>query len=153
MKNNNSLIEKNAIKNLKIETWKWELACLYVEILADICINSAQASIKKKSLFGFHKDIDEAFKSKSFKVNGNGYGILDTAKFQICVDKNSDDWSWKVRYTSIKALVHICKSLNEKEFEELRQTCWSFLIIFQETETNHNVLEAVKVGQVNKDKI
>ena len=47
MKNNNSFIEKNAIKNLKIETWKWELACLYVEILADICIKSAQASIRQ----------------------------------------------------------------------------------------------------------
>jgi hypothetical protein len=53
-----------------------------------------------------------------------------------------------VRYSSIKALVSICKTLNDKNNEELRQTCWASLIVCQENETNVNVLEAIKVGQV-----
>jgi len=55
-----------------------------------------------------------------------------------------------VRYASIKALTRICKSLQEKEYEEIRQTCWSCLVVFQETEINGNVLEALKVGQVTQ---
>ena len=54
-----------------------------------------------------------------------------------------------MRYSSIKALVRICKSLQSKDWEELRQICWSCLVIFQETEQNAYVLEALKVGQVN----
>jgi hypothetical protein len=49
---------------------------------------------------------------------------------------------------SIKSLVHICKKIEEKEFEELRQTCWSCLVILEDNEKNKNVLEALKVGQV-----
>ncbi len=148
--NTNSLSDKSLYTSKKneIDTWNWELACLFVDILADICINSLQAAIKKKALYGFHKDAKEAVKSRFIKPHLHGYGILDTAKFQIKVDENEEDWSWKVRYASIKALVRICKSLQSKDWEELRQTCWSCLVIFQETETNAYVLEALKVGQV-----
>ena len=54
-----------------------------------------------------------------------------------------------MRYASIKALTRICKSLDTKDYEELRQTSWSCLVVYQETEINANVLEALKVGQVN----
>ena len=53
-----------------------------------------------------------------------------------------------MRYTSIKALVRIIRSLADTENDELRQTCWSCLVICQENETNLNVLEAIKVAQV-----
>lgn len=58
------------------------------------------------------------------------------------------DWSWKIRYAAIKALVSVCKALNDKNNEELRQTCWASLVICQENESDLNVLEAIKVGQV-----
>lgn len=45
-------------------------------------------------------------------------------------------------------MVHICKKIEEKEFEDLRQTCWSCLVILEDSEQNKNVLEALKVGQV-----
>jgi hypothetical protein len=54
-----------------------------------------------------------------------------------------------VRYASIKALTRICKSLDTKDYDELRLTSWSCLVVYQETEINANVLEALKVGQVN----
>jgi hypothetical protein len=38
--------------------------------------------------------------------------------------------------------------LSDKNNEELRKTCWASLLICQENETNNNVLEAIKVGQV-----
>jgi hypothetical protein len=63
--------------------------------------------------------------------------------------KKDDNISWKIRYAAIKGLVNICNSLNDKDNEELRKTCWACLVVCQENETNPNVLEAIKVGQVN----
>lgn len=71
---------------LNIETWRWELAFIYVDILANICINSTIASIKKKALLGFHQDANEALTNKN--VHLNGYGLIDTAKFKINRAKN-----------------------------------------------------------------
>ena len=77
-------------RKIQIESWNWELACLYVDILADICINSSQAAIKKRALYGFHRDAKEATKSRIIKQNLPGYGILDTAKFQLIVGDNDE---------------------------------------------------------------
>ena len=147
---NNNINDKN--ENIGMEQWDWELACLYVEILSDIVINSTSFLIKKKALFGFHNDETDVLNQlKSLRNDLIGYGLIDSARFQLAnIQFNSEkDWSWKVRYTAIKALVKICKIFNNNDFEELRKICWSFLIIFEESETNQNVLEAIRVGQVN----
>lgn len=50
----------------------------------------------------------------------------------------------------IKGLVRLCKMFKgDSENEDLRKICWSSLVICQETELNNEVLEAIKVGQVN----
>jgi hypothetical protein len=76
---------------LNIETWRWELAFIYVDILANICINSTIASIKMKALLGFHKDANEALTNKNVQLNG--YGLIDTAKFKISRAKNHEGFS------------------------------------------------------------
>ncbi len=149
-KNKNNNIDNN--DNIGIEQWDWELACLYVEVLSDIILNSTSFLIKKKALFGFHNDETEVLNQlKNIHCDLIGYGLIDAARFQLAnIQFNSEkDWSWKVRYTAIKALVKICKMFNNGDLEELRKKCWSFLIIFEESETNQNVLEAIQVGQVN----
>ena len=61
--------------------------------------------------------------------------LVETKEIQLQLSEN--DW-----------LCEKCKTIN-KDFEELRQTCWSCLIILEEKELNKNVLEAIKVGQVS----
>lgn len=103
-------------------------------------------------MYGFHKEATKAFDLRTKILKG--YGLLDAARFNLKSKKIIDttpkeiDSSWKIRYASIKGLVNICNSLNDKENEELRRTCWASLVICQENETNPNVLEAIKVGQV-----
>jgi hypothetical protein len=69
-------------------------------------------------------------------------------KFCFKASNYSLDWSWKVRYSSIKALVSVCRALNDGSHEELRQTCWASLVVCQENESEKHVLEAIKVGQI-----
>ena len=76
-------------ENLKfgIYNWPWELACSYIEILADICINGTSSIIKKNALVGFNKDANEALRSKN-KSGLKGYGLLDMAQHIPTVFKN-----------------------------------------------------------------
>lgn len=129
-----------------IETWQWELGCTYADILGEICINGSQSFLKKKALLGFNKDSKQALNQKKKQLKG--YGLLDLTRFQLKLKQNEEDLSWKIRYSAIKALVSICKAINDKNNEEFRQTCWASLVVCQENETNNNVLEAIKVGQI-----
>jgi hypothetical protein len=71
-----------------IENWPWELACIYADVLAEICINGSQSSIKKKALLGFCKDSGEALKIN--RKNLKGYGLIDLARFQLRPKKNRE---------------------------------------------------------------
>lgn len=137
-------------KKVGINHWPWEIAHVYVDVLTDVCINAMHSSIKRKALYGFHKEATQAFDIKS--KNLKGYGLLDTARFNLKSKSEKvsfeEEKSWRIRYASIKGLVNICNSLTDKDNEELRRTCWASLVICQENETNPNVLEAIKVGQV-----
>ena len=74
----------------EMDAWDWELACLFVDILADICIHSPHIAIKRKALCGFHQEPTEAFKSRIIKPHIHGYGIIDTARFQLIVKENQE---------------------------------------------------------------
>lgn len=130
-----------------VETWPWELGFIYAEVLAEICINGSISLIKKKALLGFNTDSNEVFSSK--QKNLKGYGLIDLIRYQGKIKSNQEDNSWKIRYAAIKALVSVCKALDDKNNEEFRQTCWTSLIVCKENETNYNVLEAIKVGQIS----
>lgn len=132
-----------AIKSSGLFKWPIELACVYVELLADICINGSSVSIRRRALLGKHKEAGEVFNKSEPQI----VGLLDAAKF--FANSNSD---WMIRYMAIKGLVRICKSLNDKQNEEFRQISWACLVIFEESEKNPNVLEALKVGQINSKK-
>lgn len=146
LKHDNSedqLLNYKPIKTIKssgLLKWPIDLACVYVELLSDICINGSSVLIRRKALLGNHKEAGEVFNKNEPRV----IGLLDAAKF--LGDSNTD---WMIRYMAIKGLVRICKYLNDKQNEEFRQISWACLVIFQESEKNQNVLEALKVGQIN----
>lgn len=73
-----------------LESWPCELGCVYVEILADICINSNNSLIKRRALIGFHKDAVEILNLKWTNRLSMGYGLLETAKFQPLNLKNEE---------------------------------------------------------------
>jgi len=89
---NTSASEKSSFISRKneMDAWDWELACLFVDILSDICIHSPHITIKRKALCGFHKEPTEAFKSRIIKPILHGYGIIDTARFQLIVNNNEE---------------------------------------------------------------
>ncbi|CAF0711837.1 unnamed protein product [Brachionus calyciflorus] len=136
----NEISPRQSLKSSGLEKWSTELSCVYVELLTDICLNSKSSAIKRKALFGDHREAGDIFKNDEHTV----FGLLDTAKF-----KGQHESDWMIRYMAIKGLVKICKNLIDKENEEFRQTSWACLVIFQESEKNPNVLEALKVGQIN----
>ncbi|RNA39830.1 transmembrane protein -like, partial [Brachionus plicatilis] len=131
---------RKTLKSSGLFKWSIELTCVYVELLADICINGSSPLLKRKALLGNHKEAADVFNNGDAQV----FGLLDTAKFAA-----SPQSDWMVRYMAVKGLVRICKSLNDKQNEEFRQISWACLVIFQESEKNTNVLEALKVGQIN----
>jgi hypothetical protein len=139
-----------------IQTWPFELTCVYVEVLTGVCLNAPNSLIKRKALLGQAKDAYEILKSKQSSMTTKSTwacGLLELATFGASkIAASKDDLSWHLRYMAIKGLVQICKLLNDKENEELRQTCWCSLTVLEETEKNEHVLEALKVGQV-KSKI
>ena len=132
-----------------LRTWKWEIGCVYVEILSDIIIYGNNSELKRKALLGNNKNADEALKKKQNNSKFVSFGLLDMTRFYTGMNKSEEDWAWRLRYSALKGLVRICKALKgDMENEELRKVCWSSLVVCQESETNLDVLEAVKVGQV-----
>lgn len=74
----------SASQKLGLESWPWELGCVYVEVLADVCIHATNPLVKRRALLGFAKDAHEILKSKNLIVNSSvGYGLLETGKFQL----------------------------------------------------------------------
>ena len=158
-----------------LESWPWELCCVYVDTLVDVCIKTSQTQIRRKALMGFNKDATEAMK-KNITSNSkpSWCGLLDMAKFQLIVENLAVegksrtylagkflwvlilihleplDISWKVRYFALKGLIQICKHFkNDPENEDFRRTCWTSLVVCYESELDPRVLEAFKVGQVS----
>lgn len=71
-----------------LENWMCEIACVYADILADICVNASHSSIKRKALLGSHNDAAEIFNNKkpetpSQNQKPSSFGLIDLAKFQI----------------------------------------------------------------------
>lgn len=133
-----------------IKTWKWEIGCVYIEMLTDIIIHGGLSAIKKKALLGTNKNADEALRKKLNVNKIDSFGLLDMTQFYTGMNNTEEDWAWRIRYAAVKGLVRICKALKgDSEHLELRTICWSSLVVCQETEVNTDVLEALKVGQVS----
>jgi hypothetical protein len=77
----NIIASNNEHKKGGIDQWPWELACIYADVLAEVCLNGSQSLIKKKALLGFNKDSNESFKMN--RKNIKGYGLLDLARYQF----------------------------------------------------------------------
>ena len=67
-------------KRFGLESWPWELGCVYVEVLTDICIQSLNPQIKRRALLGFNKDAYEILETK---LLANGFGLLEASRFQL----------------------------------------------------------------------
>lgn len=78
-----SSISKTEDKTAKftsgIHTWRWEIGCVYAEVLADICIYGSRSDIKKRALLGWNKTVDDCFKNKG--KNQISFGLLDITGF------------------------------------------------------------------------
>lgn len=62
-----------------------------VDVLTDICINGTQSIIRRKALYGFHKEASQAFELKQRGIKG--FGLLDTARFHLTKKKDSQGLS------------------------------------------------------------
>lgn len=67
-------------KRFGLESWPWELGCVYVEVLTEICIQSLNPQIKRRALLGFNKDAYEILETK---LLANGFGLLEASRFQL----------------------------------------------------------------------
>jgi len=82
-----------------LETWPWELACIYVDVLTEVCVNGTQAAVKKRALLGFNKNSQDLFKSK--QKNLKGFGLLDLTRFRLKVASDQEGKSVKTNINSI----------------------------------------------------
>lgn len=73
-----------------VADWPWELACSYADILAEVCVNGSQSTLKKKALLGFNKDSKEALQNKYRKSQLKGYGLLDLAQLQAKLKRHQE---------------------------------------------------------------
>jgi hypothetical protein len=78
------------IESNGIQLWSWELACVYVEVLAHICMFTSHSAIRKLALLGFHSNISNIHNMKEFfgKKKSYGLGLVDTAFFN---SSNNED--------------------------------------------------------------
>lgn len=83
-----SLISKD--NKYGIESWRWELGAIYIDVLTDICLNATQTQIKRKALLGFNKDASDAIKNRKLKQNLAGFGLLDMARFEIIAEPGEE---------------------------------------------------------------
>lgn len=77
-------------RNHSVAHWPWELACSYVDILAEVCVNGSQSTLKKKALLGFNKDSKEALQNKYRKSQLKGYGLLDLTQLQAKLKRHQE---------------------------------------------------------------
>ena len=65
-----------------------------------------------------------------------------------------NDWSWRIRYTALRALVRLCQGTkSDPNKEGIHAMAYTTLQRAQATEKDNRVLEALKVGQVSSRKI
>ncbi|GFS04933.1 transmembrane protein 232-like isoform X1 [Elysia marginata] len=141
--------------------WHWEVALTYTEILADIVLYGSSAGIQKFALVGMGtaaqgRSGPEAYSTLNM-VGGqlSSAGLLDLAYFTAPHEANDggpNDWSWRIRYGAIRALVRVCRCLEgDKVREGLRTAAWNCLLTANSREKDGRVLEALKVGQVHSN--
>ncbi|KAL3880654.1 hypothetical protein ACJMK2_032876 [Sinanodonta woodiana] len=138
-----------------ISGWHWEVAITYTNILADICLHGNSSHIQKRALMGSNRDLSDPFKRVYPSVPLQSAGLLDLAFFKPineARDGGHNDWSWRIRFGAIQAMVQICRCLaNNKSREGIRTAAWNVLLKAHSVEKDDRVLEALKVGQVHTD--
>lgn len=136
-----------------INGWHWEVAFTYTDMLADICIYGNNATIQKTALIG---SMIQTTEPGHHTVTANhllSSGLLDLTSFHALnesADGGPNDWSWRIRYGAIQALVKVVRSLtDDKARRGLCTAAWHSLMRAQSAEKDGRVLEALKVGQVH----
>ncbi|GFO10608.1 transmembrane protein 232-like isoform x1 [Plakobranchus ocellatus] len=139
--------------------WHWEVALTYTETLADIVLYGSSAVIQKFALVGMGTASQSRSGAEGYStlnmVSGqlNSAGLLDLAFFiapHEASDGGPNDWSWRIRYGAIRALVRVCRCLEGDQAREgLRTAAWNTLLRANSREKDGRVLEALKVGQVH----
>lgn len=213
-----------------LPSWRWEVSCIYSEILCSIVLHGATSSIQKKALMGNHTHVDtlrlhdtlhesaglvdllvfnppacrelllkgELFGPNEQVLSGRGQASSAAAELlekhdresghdelvtltadkrdlaprqpQVTIpqssesgtqplpasdkqlhDDDADDWTWRIRYSAVQSLVHICQCLRDDEVRSgLRQAAFASLLRAQNYfERDSRVLEALKVGQAS----
>lgn len=148
--------------NAGINTWSWETAYHYSQVLADICMHGCAAPIQKLALLGKWLDADvTTFRSGVPNYCIESCGLVDLLEFRRLemgetdnsashLASRGEDWSWMVRYGALSSLVHLTHALSgDKVREGMRSAAWSLIISIQDSmATDDRVAEAIRVGQV-----
>ncbi|XP_063953312.1 uncharacterized protein LOC129255534 isoform X1 [Lytechinus pictus] len=149
-------LQANMISDLDgINGWPWEVAFAYTDLMSHLCLHGNTSNIQKRALVGDRKpDYRSAPTVTSQKLNGlESAGLLDMAEYENPPEDDlglTEDWSWRVRYAAILALVKLSRCLEgDTNREGLRTTAWNFLMIRHSKERDDRVMEAFRVGQVD----
>lgn len=147
-----------------ISAWEWEIGYQYSQILADICLHGATASIQKLGMLGKWLDADvTTFRAGVPNFCIESCGLVDLLEYrnpridppELTQSRKSTgpqpiDWSWKIRYGALSSLLHLTHALRDDKLKEgMRSAAWSLIVSLQDSaSTEDRVLEAIRVGQV-----
>lgn len=74
-----------------INTWPWELAVTYADILADICLNASTSVIRKRSLIGQNRDVRLVHRTSSTpNCPLHSAGLIDLVFFNAVQDSGCE---------------------------------------------------------------
>ena len=73
-----------------IHGWNWEVACTFVELLADITLHGSTSAVQKRALVGNNKDITDLHRKNTYKIPMKSAGLLDLVYFKA--ENESKDW-------------------------------------------------------------
>ncbi|XP_072173528.1 uncharacterized protein [Diadema setosum] len=138
-----------------INAWSWEVAFAYTDLMGQLCLHGNTANIQKRALVGDRlPDYRTAPSASAYKLGGlTSAGLLDMAEFEGSKEDDlglRENWSWRVRYAAVLALVTICRCCEGDTAKEgLRTVAWNFLMIRHSREKDDRVMEAFRVGQVD----
>lgn len=145
-----------------ISSWTWEVAFQYSQIMTDICLHGANASVQKMALLGKWLGADvTTFRAGAPNFCIESCGMVDLLEYrnpkilshaiETKIPLNlQEDWSWRVRYGALSGLLHLTHALKDDKLKEgMRSAAWSLILALQNSPASEDrVLEALRVGQV-----
>ncbi|KAM5191777.1 transmembrane protein 232 [Mantella aurantiaca] len=120
--------------------WHWEVICIYIMILANVCLHGSTAEIQKLAFIGFNsKDTLNNF-SKEASLN----------RLLLCKTSDISDSKdmWMISYCAVYNLVKVCHELKlDTNRDGLRFAIWNALYKHKSIEYDSRVFDAEKIAE------